>query len=151
LHKEQLPLENGGIASRDFVFVDDLVEGLCLATRHGTPGEVYNLASGMETRIIDLANLINRLTGNEAALDIKPPRDWDRSIMRIGSTEKSKQLLGFEARTKIEEGLTKTVDWTKANYDVIARSVGKHQYFLAHPQKYPARPYRIGGLVKANQ
>jgi nucleoside-diphosphate-sugar epimerase len=88
LHQQRLPLDNGGIASRDFVFVEDLVEGLCLAALRGTAGEVYNLASGTETRILDLANLINRLTRNDSPPDVKPPRDWDRSGVRFGSTEK---------------------------------------------------------------
>ena len=65
LHGEALPLENGGIASRDFVYVEDLAEGLQKAALRGTPGEVYNLASGVETRIRDLADMINELAGND--------------------------------------------------------------------------------------
>lgn len=134
LHKKALPLDNGGIATRDFVFVEDLAEGLCLAAQRGVAGEVYNLASGAETRILDLANLINKLAGNDTPADIKPARDWDRSGMRFGSTEKSRRVLGFEARTRVEDGLAKTIAWTKANYDLIARCIGRHQYFLDHPE-----------------
>src|SRR5437016_512386 len=50
LHKEALPLENRGEASRDFVYVEDLVEGLYRAALRGEPGEVYNLASGQQTK-----------------------------------------------------------------------------------------------------
>lgn len=134
LHKKPLPLDNGGIATRDLVFVEDLVEGLCLAAERGESGEVYNLASGTETRILDLANLINRLTGNETPADIKPARDWDRSGMRLGSTEKSKRMLGFEARTRVEDGLNETIAWTKANYDLIAHCISRKQYFLNHAE-----------------
>jgi nucleoside-diphosphate-sugar epimerase len=132
LHGEALPLENGGITSRDFVYVDDLVEGLQRAALRGVPGEVYNLASGVETRIGDLANLINEIVGNDRPVDIRPPRDWDRSGTRFGSTEKSRRLLGFEARVTMREGLSRTIEWTRSNYDLISRCIKRHQYFLDH-------------------
>lgn len=134
MHERALPLDNGGMASRDFVFVEDLVEGLCLAALRGDPGEIYNLASGAETVILDLANLINKLTGNATPNEVKPPRDWDRSGMRFGSTEKSKRKLGFVARTGIAEGLAKTIEWTRQNRDLIARCIARHKYFLDHPE-----------------
>ena len=132
LHGDALPLENGGLTSRDFVYVDDLVDGLQKAALHGVCGEVYNLASGVETRIGDLANLINELVGNAQPVAIRPARDWDRSGTRFGSTEKSRRLLGFEARMPIRDGLRRTIDWTRSNYDLIARCIARHRYFLNH-------------------
>ena len=52
LHGDALPLENGGMTSRDFVYVEDLVDGLQRAALRGVPGEVYNLASGVETGLV---------------------------------------------------------------------------------------------------
>jgi UDP-glucose 4-epimerase len=130
LHREALPLENGGIASRDFVYVEDLAEGLQKAALRGTPGEVYNLASGVETRICDLADMINELTGNDRPVDLRPARDWDRSGTRFGSTEKSERLLGFKAGVPLREGLRGTIEWTRANHIVIARCIERHRYFL---------------------
>ncbi len=134
LHKEALPLENGGKASRDFVYVEDLVEGLYRAALRGEPGEVYNLASGRQTMIHDLARLINQLSGNDTSVEGKPARSWDRSGLRFGSTEKSKRVLGFEATTSIRDGLAKTIAWTKENRDLIGRCIARHNYFLAHPR-----------------
>jgi UDP-glucose 4-epimerase len=134
LHHEALPLENGGIATRDFVFVEDLVEGLSLAALNGKSGEVYNLASGVATEIAELATTINELTGNPTPPDIKPARDWDRSGMRYGSTEKSKRELGFEAKTNIRDGLEKTIAWTRANEALIARCIARHDRFLKNPE-----------------
>ena len=133
LHKEALPLDNGGNASRDFVFVGDLVEGLRLAALNGTPGEVYNLASGVETKIFELANLINELTGNATPVELKPRRNWDRSGMRFGSVEKSKRELKFETKVGVRQGLEKTVAWTRENLTLIERCVARHKYFLSHP------------------
>ena len=130
LHGDALPLENGGMTSRDFVYVEDLVDGLQKAALRGLPGEVYNLASGVETRIGDLANLINEIVGNDRPVDIRPARDWDRSGTRFGSIEKSRQLLGFEARVPMREGLRRTIEWTRSSYDLIARCIERHRYFL---------------------
>ena len=74
-----LPLENGGENSRDFIFVDDLIRGLIACANSGKDGEAYNLASGVETKIIDLASKINKITGNSAPLEFLPSRSWDNS------------------------------------------------------------------------
>ena len=131
LHGEALPLDNGGIASRDFIFVEDMARGLMAAAEKGQPGEVYNLASGVETTIRDLAETINELTDNPTPPEIKPPRDWDRSGRRFGSTEKSRRALGFEVRVDIREGLEKTIAWTRRNRDTIERCIRQHDWFMA--------------------
>ena len=82
LHGEALPLENEGVATRDFIFVEDIVEGLIAAALRGKPGGVYNLASGVETSIAALAALINRVTGSRAGVLQRPARTWDNSIKR---------------------------------------------------------------------
>lgn len=131
LNKEALPLDNGGNASRDFIFVEDMARGLIRCALAGKPGEVYNLASGVETTILELANIINELTNNPAPVDLRPARDWDRSGKRFGSTEKSKKEIGFEARVPLREGIAKTVDWTLANRANIERCINQHAYFMA--------------------
>lgn len=131
MHQEALPLDNGGIASRDFIFVEDMARGLMAAGLKGDAGEVYNLASGVETTIKDLAELINELTGNPTPPDIAPARDWDRSGKRFGSTEKSKEKLGFESQIGIREGLEKTVTWTQQNRERIERCISQHDWFMA--------------------
>jgi nucleoside-diphosphate-sugar epimerase len=123
---QSLPLENEGMATRDFIYVDDIVQGLVLCALKGKPGDVYNLASGVETRIGDLAERINRITGNASPVQFLPKRDWDTSGSRFGSVAKAKEKLGFEARFDIEDGLTKTVDWTLKNISFIEACIEKH-------------------------
>lgn len=130
LHGESLPLDNGGNASRDFIFVEDMAKGLIACALKGDPGEVYNLASGRETTILELATMINELTNNTAPLQMNPARDWDRSGKRFGSTQKSKTSLGFSADVQIKDGLTKTVQWTIENMDLIKASIAQHDFFL---------------------
>lgn len=130
LQGEALPLDNGGQASRDFIFVEDMARGLMACAESGAPGDIYNLASGVETTILDLANLINEISGNTIPLDLRPARDWDRSGRRFGATEKSKKELGFEAKVSIKEGLIKTVQWTRENASRIESCMGQHEHFL---------------------
>jgi UDP-glucose 4-epimerase len=127
LNGEALPLDNGGNASRDFIFVEDMARGLMACALKGAVGGVYNLATGRETSILELANLINEHTGNITPLDLRPARDWDRSGKRFASTEKSERELEFVAHVSVREGIRRTVDWTKANIDLIKRSMAKHE------------------------
>ncbi len=130
LTREPLPLEGGGTATRDFVYVGDIVRGLFLCARNGAPGDVYNLASGVETSIRHLARLINELTGNPTPAEVRPPRDWDRSGRRFGSTAKAKAAIGFEACVGLQEGLERTAKWTRDNLAVIEACIAKHKPLL---------------------
>jgi len=134
LDGEALPLDNGGNASRDFIFVEDMARGLMACARSGAPGEVYNLATGRETTILELATLINEFTGNKTPLDLRPARDWDRSGKRFASTEKAQRDLGFRAEVDIREGLRRTVAWTKDNLELIKRSIAKHDKLMNQQQ-----------------
>lgn len=126
LKREALPLENEGRASRDFIFVEDICRGLEACALRGEPGEAYNLAGGVETTIRTLAETINRLAANPTPPAVKPARDWDRSGRRFGSTVKSREKLGFAADVALEDGLRRTIDWTRANLERIERTMARH-------------------------
>ena len=113
LHGEALPVENGGIASRDFIYVEDMAKGLMACALSGEPGEIYNLASGVETSILDLAKRVNALTGNRTPIALAPARDWDRSGQRFGDPTKAFEKLGFTASIAHEDGLGRTIEWTR--------------------------------------
>ena len=126
-----LPLENEGLSSRDFIFVEDMANGLMSCALAGKSSETYNLASGKETTIAELANLINGATGNPTPPKLFPARDWDRSGKRFGSTEKAKADLGFSAEVDISEGIGRLVEWTKKNRALIASCMERHAPFMA--------------------
>jgi nucleoside-diphosphate-sugar epimerase len=119
------------MVSRDFIFVDDICRGLIACGLNGQPGEAYNIASGVETTIKELAETINSLAGNSTPMNIQPARDWDNSGRRFGSTEKSQREIGFVAEVPIEEGLRRTVEWTKQNMEVISKTIEKHDSRMA--------------------
>lgn len=126
LHNEEIPLENGGIATRDFIFAEDICRGLMYCAIKGEAGDVYNIGSGVETSIARLAEIIKRLSGSSSNIRMLPKRPWDNSGKRFASTEKSKRELGFEARVRVEDGLKYTIEWTKENIDRINASIHKH-------------------------
>lgn len=126
LKGEKLPLFNGGDASRDFIYVDDICRGLIACALNGTSGDVYNIASGVEYTIKEWAELICEYTGNTGGFELLPKRNWDTSGKRFGSTEKSERELGFRAKVDQIEGLRKTVAWTKDNLELIERCIQKH-------------------------
>jgi len=123
---ESLPIEGEGEASRDFIFVEDICRGLIRCAVAGKPGDVYNLASGVETSILELAQAINRITGNSASLEFRPRRTWDHSGRRFGSGVKSRVVLGFECKVRLEEGLKRTVQWTRDNMPIIDACIQQH-------------------------
>ncbi len=131
LHGMPLGLDNGGQVSRDFIFVDDICRGLIACAIKGQPGEAYNIASGIETTIKELAEIILDLTDNRSELTILPARDWDNSGRRFGSTEKSKRDIGFASQVGIREGLMKTVIWTRQNQEQIKSCIEQHSDDLA--------------------
>lgn len=134
LNKEALPLDNGGNASRDFIFVEDMARGLMACALKGEVGGVYNLATGRETSILELATLINEFTDNKTPLDLRPARDWDRSGKRFASTEKSKNEIGFVAEVDIRSGINRTVEWTTKNFELIKNNISKHQKLVSQSE-----------------
>jgi len=123
MHRQPLPITGTGEETRDFTFVEDIVDGtLRMGVVEEAVGEAVNLASETETRIIDLANWINELTGNDAGVVFKPRRNWDRVVRRRASIEKARKILGYEPKTDIKAGLKKTYEWIVENKDRIRES-----------------------------
>ena len=122
LNGKALPITGTGEETRDFTYVGDIVEGLLLAgSASEAIGQEMNLASGNETKIIDLARMVNELTGNQAGVTFTERRKWDTKSRLLASVDKAKQLIGFEPKTSFAEGLQNTVGWVKANWDAINR------------------------------
>jgi nucleoside-diphosphate-sugar epimerase len=127
LHGEAPPLENEGAGTRDFIYVDDIVEGLIACALRGDPGEAYNLASGSEVSIKEWAGIINELTGNRGGVTLLPRRSWDNSGRRYGSTEKAKRELGFVASIDKRQGLEETIAWMRERMPFIESCIAKHR------------------------
>jgi len=124
MHGQPLLITGTGEETRDFTFVEDIVDGtLRMGVVEEAVGEAVNLASGTETRVIDLASWINEMTGNRAGIVFKPRRDWDKAIRRRASIEKARKILGYEPKTDVKTGLRRVYDWIKENRDKIEKVV----------------------------
>lgn len=102
-----------GNQTRDFTFIDDCVRATLLAaTESKSNGEIFNVATGKETSVNDLANLLIHISGKTIKpIHIEKREIIDNIIKRVGNTEKAKRLLSYEAEIPLETGLKKTYDW----------------------------------------
>ncbi|MGH7263940.1 MAG: NAD-dependent epimerase/dehydratase family protein [Candidatus Rokuibacteriota bacterium] len=124
LANEPIRLHGGGEDTRDFTYVDDIVEGMLeSAIRAEAAGETINLGSGREVKILDLATLIVALTGSRSPLVVEDRRPWDRVARRRADLTKARRLLGYEPRWSLEAGLQETLRWFVVNQRRIARAV----------------------------
>ncbi|MGI9604745.1 MAG: NAD-dependent epimerase/dehydratase family protein [Acidimicrobiales bacterium] len=118
-----LPLTGNPHATRDFTFVGDIVDGLLrIGFDQNAIGEAMNIASGRETRISDLADMVNELTGNEAGVVKAAPRRWDTKDRLLASTELARDLVGYQPQTDFASGLRQTYDWFTTNWNDIAQA-----------------------------
>lgn len=135
LTNQEIVLHNQGTTTRDFIFVEDICRGLMLCALKGEAGDVYNLGSGVETSIAQLAGTIIDLTGSKSTLKMAEQREWDTSGKRFASTDKSRQKLGFSVEVALNDGLAETVEWTKRNIELIERCIKKHEEHLLYYTK----------------
>jgi UDP-glucuronate decarboxylase len=113
LKGEDITIYGDGKQTRAFLYVEDWVEAtLKLLFTKGLKGEVINIGSDKETRIIDLANMIITLTGSKSKIRYLPPRP-DDPPRRAADISKAKRLLNWEPKISLEEGLKKTIEWFK--------------------------------------
>jgi nucleoside-diphosphate-sugar epimerase len=119
----RLPITGTGKETRDFTYADDLVNGMLRAgCFEEAVGEAINLASEKETKIIDLANMINELTENKGGIKIVDRRKWDTKERLLASIDKARNLIGYEPKIEFKEGLMNTINWFKENWEYIDRS-----------------------------
>jgi UDP-glucose 4-epimerase len=117
---QPLPITGTGEETRDFTYVGDIVDGILRAGYiEAAIGQEFNLASGVETRIVDLAEMINHEVGNTAGIQFTPRRKWDTKARLLASVERAQALIGYQPATPFAQGLTATIAWFRDNWDLI--------------------------------
>ncbi len=111
LNDEPPPIHGDGTQTRDFTYIDNVVDGNLLACeKEGIAGEVFNLACGQSCSVLDLVRYINEIVGK----DIKPvftsPRPGDVKHT-LADTTKLETRMGFRCRVDLMDGLRRTVEW----------------------------------------
>ena len=112
--KAQVEVWGSGKPTRDYVYAGDVAEGILRAAEHYDEPALVNLASGVETNIIQVVEALTEITGFGGEIV------WDRSrpdgqARRVFDTSRAQREMGFTCRTGLREGLQKTVDWYRAN------------------------------------
>lgn len=103
-----------GKVSREFLYVEDAAQGIILATEKYNKSEPVNLGAGFEITVKDLIGLIIKFTGFKGKIiwDKSKPDGQPRRMLDISRAEKE---FGFKAKTSLEEGLKRTIEWYKKN------------------------------------
>ncbi len=107
-----LVIHGDGSQIRAWCYVDDMVEGTLACLEHpSAPGQTFNIGNPRATvTIYDLAQRIRRLTGADVDITFQPLHYADVEL-RIPNVEKAREVLGFEAKVDLDEGLEKTIAW----------------------------------------
>lgn len=111
LSGQPFPLFGDGYQTRDFTYVDDVVEANLIAASSNLPiGTVLNVAGGTAASLLDVVEIVEGLTGRSVPLDHRPSERGD--VLRTGgSTERAERLLGWRPRVSLVEGLSRQVRW----------------------------------------
>jgi UDP-glucose 4-epimerase len=108
----QPPLIFGdGKQTMDFVYIEDIARANILAAKANVTDEVFNVASGVETSLNDLAYSLAKVMGSDLIPEYGPERKANPVQRRIADLVKAKHLLGFEAEVSLEDGLSRLVSW----------------------------------------
>ena len=109
-NKKEVLVWGEGKSTRDFCYVDDVAEGIILAAEKYNKSEPVNLASGKETKIKDIAELIKKKIGYKGKITWDPnkPSGPKRRVVDIN---KAKKEFNYKVTTSLKEGISKTVDW----------------------------------------
>ena len=117
LRGEPITVHGDGMQTRSFLYVLDCVEAhLLLMLRSEARGEVVNIGSEEEVTILELAHIIKELTGSKSPIIHTPPRPEDPR-RRKPDISKARRLLGWEPRTPLREGLSRTIEWFRARME----------------------------------
>jgi UDP-glucose 4-epimerase len=103
-----------GLQSRDFCFIENAIEANLLAcTAPGAAGQVFNIACGVRTTLLEVLDLVASMTGTQIRAKHEPSRAGDVKHS-LADISRARSVLGYPARVSFAEGLQRTVDWYRA-------------------------------------
>jgi UDP-glucose 4-epimerase len=116
----QAPMIFGdGLQTMDFVHVYDIARANVLAAQSDVTDEVFNVASGAETSLKEVAERLLKIMGSSAEPEYAPARKVNPVPRRLADTTKAKKMLGFEAKMQLDEGLRSLVAWWQAERSTV--------------------------------
>lgn len=109
-----------GTQTMDFVCVPDIARANVLAAEADVTDDVFNIASGTETSLNELAETLLRVMGSDLSIEYGPERAVNGVTRRLADTSGAEKALGFRAQIDLEEGLAQLVEWWNASRAVPA-------------------------------
>lgn len=123
MNGQALPITGDGSETRDWTYVGDIINGLlAMGITKEAIGEAINLGSSKDHKVIDMAKIVNELTGNKAGIKFAPRRDWDVKKKLLSCTTKANRILDYKPQTSFEDGLKNVNEWFVANWGQIKKS-----------------------------
>ncbi len=119
LKGEPVTMYGDGSTSRDYTFVDDVIQGVIAAMHYDKTGfEIINLGNHYTVSLKELIASIEEVTGKKANIEQLPEQPGDVS-KTFADISKARQLLGYHAQTKLKDGLKKFYDWFQQNEELL--------------------------------
>jgi UDP-glucuronate 4-epimerase len=115
LNGDEVEVYNFGKMSRDFTYIDDIVDGTIRAMEKNYPFEIINIGTGNPRKLIDFIRAIERATGKKAKMKYLPLQKGDM-LKTYADTTKAKNLLGWKPKVSMEVGVKNFVDWYRWYY-----------------------------------
>lgn len=109
-----------GNQTMDFVYIEDVARANVLALESDVSDQVFNVASGTETSLRDLAAALLKVMGSNLKPEFGPERKVNPVSRRLADVAKAERLLGFRAQVGLEEGLARLVEWWRAQQVAVA-------------------------------
>lgn len=109
-----------GSTTMDFIYIDDVARANLLAAKAEVTDEIFNIGSGMETSLNQLATALLKAMGSGLKPQYGPERKVNPVPRRLADTTKAQKLLRFEAEVSLEEGLKRLVEWWRVEKDKVS-------------------------------
>ena len=110
LRNEELTIYGDGNQTRDFIYTDDICHAILLAINDKSTTGVFQIGTGVEIKIINLAKQIKKIANSDSGIVLAPPRKGE-IIRNYSCIDKAKKILGFEPQIDLDTGLAGTFDW----------------------------------------
>jgi UDP-glucose 4-epimerase len=107
-----------GTQTRDFIYVEDLCEGILRSVTTGDiSGEVFQLGTSIETSILEIAEIVRDVAEADVAINFEPRRAGEVYKSRV-DISKAARLLGFKPNVDVKEGLARTAAWYRHHFPI---------------------------------
>ena len=111
----QIEQYGDGSTSRDYTYVDDIVNGVVRAIDRSYPYQIFNLGKGSGTKLSEFISLVEKHVGKSANIKLMPEQPGDVPFTNA-DVSKAQRLLGYESSVTMEEGIQRTVAWYKETF-----------------------------------